>query len=87
MNRKESPLTAEEEAKKRASELLLRLASERRASMSDKSVSAALTDDLVQRVLNLAWEHQWERSWADFVRSVRPLILEASQGGVLTSED
>lgn len=80
-------MTAEDDAKKRASELLFRLAEVRREAISEPSVSEAFSDELIARVLDLAWENQWKREPDAFLRAVRPLVLDASQRGAGDGED
>lgn len=87
MKRKGTLLSDGDSAKERATELLMRLAAERRGAAGSERIATVMTDELVMKVLDLAWEHQWERESEAFLRAVRPLVLEAAQEAVSTDED
>jgi len=76
-----------DETKRKAVELLLDLAKERRGAMDNDALALAFSDDLVLEVFELAWAHQWERNTEDFRRETRTVVGTAVERTVTSLED
>jgi hypothetical protein len=80
-------MPGDEQTKQKALDLLLELAEERRRSIDDERLRQVASAELVAAVFELAWQHQWDRAPADFIRAVRPIVDETVAKAVNPVED
>ena len=80
-------MPGDEQTKQKALDLVLEIAEKQGAAIEDEQLRRVASAQLLSAVFELAWEHQWERTPASFVRAVRPLVNEAVSSVVIPDED
>ena len=75
---------SEPRTRQRALDMLLQRMATIRPTISDESAKALLTDDLLTRIFDVAWQHQFDEDRSEATRQIREIVniaIDSSEGG------
>ena len=75
---------SEPRTRQRALDMLLQRMATIRPAISDESAKALLTDDLLTRIFDVAWQHQFDEDRSEATRQTREIVniaIDSSEGG------